>query len=98
MRPRIRSARAVPGEASSTALPRLGPATLKGIGVGTVIAAVHLDAPNPVALSHRSAQRRLEFVPMPATGAWGGPDEEVDQLVEERLLGVAPPLSRESGH
>jgi hypothetical protein len=77
---------------------RLGPATLKGVGVGTVIAAVHLDAPNAVALSHRSAQRRLEFVPVPATGPWRGTDEEVDQLVEECLFGVAPSLSGEGCH
>src|SRR4051794_21693771 len=76
----------------------LGPSSLKGIGVGAVIAAVYLDAADPIPLSHSSTQRRLESATVPATGARRCADEEVDQLVDERLFSVARPLSRKSGH
>ena len=76
----------------------LRPPTLQSLGVGAVIAVVHLDLLDAIALSHRPAQRGLELAPMPATGARRDTDEEMDQLVEERLLGVAPSLSGESGH
>src|SRR5215211_2865278 len=57
--------------------------SLQGVGVDAVIAAVHLESPETVALPHRPAHRCPEFAPVPASGPRGRADKEVDQLVDK---------------